>query len=73
MFVYTGACVPLMVLKQSSQLCIASSLDEHLHVQLSNASFMARYVICMIWLIFYHLFPYNSFCRDGLKNPKGKE
>ena len=30
------------------------SLDEPFHAQLSNVSFMAHYVICMNWLIFYH-------------------
>ena len=36
-----------------SQLCITCNLDESFHAQLSNVSFVARYVFCMIWLIFY--------------------
>ena len=45
------------------KLCIFCNLDEHLHAQLSNVSFVARCVICMIWLILYHSYLYHSF--DG--------
>ena len=53
-----------------SQLCISCRFDEHFHAPLSNVSSMARYVICMVWLIFYHLYSYHSFWRERLQNLK---
>ena len=65
-YVYIGTYVTLHGNK-ISLLCIFCSLDEHLHAQLSNASFVTRYVICMIWLIFYHSYLYHFFWRERLK------
>ena len=56
MFVYTGTCVPLDGLyNKVFQLCITCSLDEHLHAQLSNVSFVAH--LCGL----YDLFDLLSF------------
>ena len=68
MFVYISICVPWMANEtRFLKLCIFYSLDEHLHAQLSNVSFVAHCVICMIWLIFNHSYLYHSFWRKWQK------
>ena len=74
MFVYISTCVPWMANEtRFLKLCIFCSLDEHLHAQLSNVSFVAHCVICMIWLIFNNSYLYHSFLQEGLKKSEEKD
>ena len=56
-----------------SQLCITCSLDEDLHVQLSNVSFVARFMwfVWFGWSFIFHIFN-HSFWWEGLGNLKRK-
>ena len=55
------------------KFCIFCSLDEHFNAQLSKWDLWLVFVMSTIKIVSYVSYSYNTFLREGLKNPKEKD